>query len=113
MPRWACRPGFTRRVTDVRIERVQATSVEDMLAEGLGLFCQPEWCSVETIPPPRTPEGYIQGPQRGSEEERVAFCVAQNTIVFRDSWDSRYAGTPFAWGENPLVWVGTLEPKGA
>jgi len=70
MPRRWCR--LTRRVVDVRVERVQKITTDSVKAEGH------RWPHEELIP------------------------------VFRRFWDARYAGTPFAWGENPPVWVATL-----
>lgn len=78
MPRWASR--ITLEVTDVRIERVQETSVDDAIAEGV-------W-----LDPPDAP-GF-------RSELRPAF---------RKLWDSLNAKRGFGWEANPWVWVITFK----
>lgn len=78
MPRWACR--LVLEITDVRVERLQAISPADALAEGAM-----EWAGEQDTP--------IRDLDSG--DERVAF---------RALWDS----TGGDWNSNPWVWVITF-----
>lgn len=79
MPRWACR--LVLEITDVRVERLQAISPADALAEGAM-----EWAGEQDTP--------IRDLDSG--DERVAF---------RALWDS----TGGDWNSNPWVWVITFK----
>ena len=74
MPRWASR--ITLRLTDVRVERLQAISESDATAEG----AQPV-----VVPPDGGSGPYTEG--------------------FRELWDSINAGRGYGWKENPWVWA--------
>jgi hypothetical protein len=82
MPRWAAR--FWRRVTRVRLERVQDISQADAAAEG--------W------PGPTTPGTMVADFEANTA--RYWFC---------EVWASLHR-PPFAWGNNPWVWVYDFEP---
>lgn len=73
MPRWACR--LVLEITDVRVERLQAISEADALAEGVG---------AESV----------EGLTFAGVERPAGFA-------FRDLWISTGGG----WDSNPWVWV--------
>lgn len=76
MPRWASR--ITLRVTSVRVERLQAITPEDVVAEG--------------VAPPM---------QLGA----LPLAWARHTkIAFANLWD-QLNGARASWGSNPWVWV--------
>lgn len=77
MPRWASR--LTLEVINVRVERLQAISEEDVLAEGV----------KPTIP--------IRPEPFGSR--------SYNLESFVTVWDSINAKRGFSWKSNPWVWV--------
>lgn len=72
MPRWASR--LTLTVTDVRVQRLQDISAEDVQAEGA--------CELAFVPPT----------EADTEEARG---------IFRDLWNSLHG--PDAWDSNPWV----------
>lgn len=79
MPRWASR--MTLRVVEVRVELLHAIADdEDALeAEGFDPFCcNGRLCACGGMP----------------------YCAE-----FAETWDDMYFGGPFAWSENPWVWV--------
>lgn len=89
MPRWASR--ITLEVTDVRVERVQAISAEDVSAEGIEQYA---WSS--------------------SEEYRFQVCKWRDCVEalhrlrrdkFTELWDSINAKRGYSWESNPWVWV--------
>ncbi len=75
MPRWACR--LVLEITAVRVERLQAISAEDAIAEGAM-----EWAGEQNTP--------IRDLNTG--DERIAFMAL---------WDS----TGGSWDSTPWVWV--------
>lgn len=78
MPRWASR--LTLRVTDVRVERLQAITNADARAEGI-----------------RDTRGAREFAETGSATEREAFVAL---------WDSINGKRPdCAWKDNPWAWV--------
>lgn len=94
MPRWACR--LTLEVTRVRVERLQAISYMDALAEGafdaaafVGQECTDTGESADEL------ARRLQWPQR----------------AFRELW-CRLNGAG-AWDANPWVWVVEFRPVGA
>lgn len=83
MPKWAAR--LWLRVTDVRVERLQDISVDDVESEGYDTYC----CS-----------GFDNGlPTCGCEGR--PFMGSE----FPNDWDSIYAKRGFGWDANPWVWV--------
>jgi len=80
MPRWASR--LTLEVTEVRAQRVQATSHEDAIAEG-----------AEYMPPATLREQRLSVPQ----------------IVFAGYWDSTYAKRGYPWESNPWTFPITFK----
>ena len=83
MPRWASR--LTLRVTDVRVERVQEISGEDVLAEGVQMRHIEKW------------EEWLH-----RDDAAV--------VAFGELWDSINGKRPgCAWGDDPWVWAVTFE----
>ena len=88
MPRWACRDVYT--VTKVRVERLQAITREDAIAEGVG-------CCVE-LPETETPCTCC------------GCCLPEDGCgpvqMYRDLWDALNGKRPgCSWADNPWVWV--------
>lgn len=77
MPREAAR--IFLRVTNVRVERVQDITLEDIEHEGL--YCDP----------PYTKEHFAYAPGM--------------RIHWKKLWDSLYAKRGYGWATNPWVWV--------
>jgi hypothetical protein len=97
MPRWASR--ITLKVTDVRAQRVQDISTEDVIAEGVDV--------VSKLP--------VFLPQKltGTQLDDLALKIAQ--AEFKTIWDSINAKRGYGWDENPWVWAITfkrIKPKG-
>ncbi|MFP4615538.1 MAG: hypothetical protein ACLFRB_06650 [Thiohalorhabdus sp.] len=86
MPRWASR--LTLRLTDVRVERVQAISEEDAKAEGAPLAHFGEAFEVPDIF-----SGWGWFPDRAHH------------YGFQGLWDSINGPRGFGWDANPWVWV--------
>lgn len=80
MPRWASR--ITLEITDVRAERVQDTSIEDVLAEG-----------IKEVRGQHSGEHWREG--TGGEFVRL--------------WDSINVKRGFGWESNPWVWAITFK----
>lgn len=78
MPRWASR--ITLEITDVRIERIQDISENDIIAEG--------------IEPPKT-KGMF------AEDDFIEILGEK----FTELWDSINAKRGFGWDVDPWVWV--------
>lgn len=81
MPRWASR--ILLEVTDARVERVQAISEVDALAEGVKVDAQ----LLDRIPAPMMPA----------------------RDAFRQLWDSINAPRGFGWYANPWTWAITFK----
>ena len=81
MPRWASR--ITLEITGIRVERLQAISYRDCLAEG----CPPVPC-YDDAPEPETILAAIQG-------------------NYQSRWES--TNGPGSWNANPWVWVLTFK----
>lgn len=78
MPRWASR--INLKITDIRVERVQDISDEDVIAEG-----------IETSPEYR---------------DGVPFVDLRYVIKdFHKLWDSINEKRGYGWDKNPFVWV--------
>lgn len=75
MPRWASR--LTLRITNIRVERLQAISEEDAIAEG---------CPGVRGPNPDFPDEWDPTPQE----------------QFRSLWEATYG--PESWAANPWCW---------
>lgn len=76
MPRWASRALL--EITDVRVERVQEISIDDIEAEGVYQPLDGEDCSRDTL---------------------------LNRLAFENLWDAIYADKGLGWDANPFVWV--------
>ena len=88
MPRWANR--LTLKITEVRVERLQAISEHDAIAEG----CRPFFDEKNTVQAP-TPNGrHIEmQPLRGPIDD------------FTNLWNSINEARGFGWDSNPWVIV--------
>lgn len=82
MPRWASR--ISLRVTEVRVERVQAISASDVLAEGLELAA----------------DGYSVRVPFLSDEPPVVYAAPSTAYAF--GWDHLHGEG--AWDKNEWVW---------
>jgi len=83
MPRWASR--ITLEITDVRVERVQDITDEDIMAEGFG---------------------YNQ--LRDDGRMKNGFPIIDG---FADLWDSINAKRGYSWDLNPWVWAISFKVK--
>lgn len=81
MPRWACR--LVLEVTEVRVERLQDISDEDVRAEGIRIERHPE----------ESPEDYAMS----------------HVEAYAEAWD-RINGARASWDSNPWVWVVSFKP---
>ena len=80
MPRWASR--ITLEITDVRVQRLQAISEEDALAEGV--VCNDGSPFIQGIP---------------------TTLIQQPREEFMHLWDSINAKRGYGWDSNPWVWA--------
>jgi len=85
MPRWASR--ITLEITEVRVERVQEISAEDVAAEGV---------EIPRLEPDRGTTWY-----EGKEDD-----LARHP--FSLLWDSINAKRGYSWETNPWVWAVTF-----
>jgi hypothetical protein len=76
MPRWASR--LTLQITGLRVERLQAISDADTLAEGV---------------------------RSHTTSDDTATGAASRRQVYRNLWDSLNAKRGYGWDANPWVWV--------
>lgn len=83
MPRWASR--IALEITDIRVERVQGITPEDVKAEGVDLTGLCEW-------------------QR--KYGKSAFDINEYyKIIFENLWNKIYLSRGYGWDKNPWVWV--------
>lgn len=93
MPRWASRLALA--ITDVRVQRVQEISDDDVEAEGVIDAHESKWC--RTVSPRYSQDGVCTDP---------GYCECGNHSygeIFADLWN-RING-PDAWQRNDWVWV--------
>lgn len=83
MPRWASR--ITLEITDVRVQRVQEITVEDIRAEGIAL---------DDKELDKFHEGMVEFGYR---------------ITFADLWNSINEKRGYGWDSNPWVWAITFK----
>lgn len=91
MPRCASR--ITLEIAEVRVERVQEISAEDVAAEGLDL--------VRRLP---------MVPPQGTDLDALIKLVAHHE--FRQLWDEINAKRGYPWADNPWVWAITFRLLG-
>ena len=101
MPRWASR--LNLRLTDVRVERVQDITQDDVFAEGVQLPVHPESGRLLLdISSRYAPVNYL--PLRfGGRYEWSASDVA--VAHFASIWDRINSARGYPWANNPWVWV--------
>jgi hypothetical protein len=85
MPRWASR--ITLEITAVRVERLQAISEADAMAEGAKSFPN---------------GGYVFN---GTGYDKAKLCHSSPEIAFARAWDEINGGKSHPWESNPWVWV--------
>ncbi len=85
MPKWAARIWF--EVTNIRVERVQGISIEDITAEGV------------TFPKPYLGVGADGCPIESQHIDKDPWYFMQ------ELWDSINKKRGFGWEANPWVWV--------
>lgn len=99
------------RVTDVRVERVQKISTEDVLAEGVRIPCMPDGSPLLSVARPKggraaasfLPKGRLLPGQPPLTD------VEYLRIYFAELWDSINAKRGYGWDANPWVWVVEFE----
>lgn len=96
MPRWASR--LTLEITGVRVERVQAITEADALAEGV----EP----IRGIADPHdASKNYTYYPDYRPPVDHINVCSNAKTS-FMTMWQSMYSPDPVkGWDANPWVWV--------
>ncbi len=83
MPRWACR--IILKITEIKVERVQQITYEDIRAEGITDRMAHEATKTERAWPDA------------------------HAAAFANLWDSINAKRGYSWESNPWVWVITFE----
>lgn len=105
MPRWASR--LTLRVTDVRVQRVQAISEDDALAEGLF-----RWEYTDVDGDPRVDplaHAYTDVGFHWKQTDTPFDGFGRARDAFENLWDSLNAPRGFGWDANPWVCAVTFE----
>jgi len=87
MPRWASR--LLLLVTAVRVERLQALSVSDAIAEGID------------------PAAPVKATINGQKSDLHVFGPDAAVRIYRMLWESLH-GHKHPWNDNPWVWVVTV-----
>lgn len=104
MNKWAAR--LWLEVLDVRVERLQDISREDIVAEGIQF--------MDKLPhPAETMINYKYSyllPTRAAARQMISDIARHE---FKEVWDTIYKKQPeYQWEANPWVWVITFEKKG-
>lgn len=97
MPRKYSR--ITLRITDVRVEPLQAISETDAIAEGIEPVGE-AWRSYEII---------HEGPHKGKPNPHSAVPNRAARTSYRELWEA--INGPDSWTANPWVWVVSFEVK--
>ena len=102
MPR--ARSRFALRVTDIRIERVQAATVDDILAEGVRVPTNRDGDALVEITGNDAPLDFLPtaGPRTAEVHLRAQFASRYARRHGRESWDT-----------NELTWVVAFAREGA
>ena len=82
MPRWASR--ITLEITNIRVERIQEITEEDVTAEGITMNNRPYagWYWMENV-----------------------YSTNSPLLAFEKLWDSINTKRGYGWDKNPWVWV--------
>jgi hypothetical protein len=105
MPRWASR--ITLLLEDVRVERLQAITTADILAEGITYpvtteGCQDgQCCALMRVSGEYLPEQYLEPGAELTHETLLRAHVAA-------AWDELNAKRGHGWATNPWVWALTF-----
>ena len=97
MPRWASR--ITLEVIDVRVERVQDISEEDILAEGVRIPVSEDRKPLICVSGEYAAANYLPGKIREAKSKDII------RAYFASFWDSLNAKRGHSWESNPWVWV--------
>lgn len=105
MPKWACR--LRLEVEEVRVERVQEITTEEVWAEGVQIPASPDGNVLLRLtssgagksPASYLPDGRCHQGEPPLTEDELAMCH------FADLWDEINADQGYPWGEDPYVWV--------
>lgn len=89
LPRWASR--ITLEITNIRVERVQDTCKQDIIAEGVD-FTEGEYYNLKDS---------FGGP----EDEFRGWMKKNLAQKFSQLWDSINEKRGYGWDKNPWVWV--------
>lgn len=98
MPRWCSR--IEREIRDVRLERLNACTPEDAIAEGLMVENWTGWGDEPGTRGPPEPDVYKGWAGQPDWEESPV-------EAYRLLWE--HINGPGSWAANPLVWVITFE----
>lgn len=109
MPRWASR--LTLEITDVRMERVQAITEADAIAEGASQRTSGwsmDWERVGMLS-----RYAAASPVKGRDlaplsEDDIALATPR--LAFAQLWNHLNASRGYAWEHNPWVWVIEFRP---
>ena len=100
MPRWASR--ITLEITNVRVERLNEISAEDVVAEGIDL--SPIWENSTGVTYEEVAKVWTQNVPRNDGESIDQSYSAHFIACFKRMWD-KINGKKNPWASNPWVWV--------
>lgn len=92
MPKWASR--ITLEVTDVRVQRVQEISHDDVFAEGM---------TTETL------VGSTVNIHKDGKTTEATMMFSSPTYAFTTVWNSLNAKRGHPWDSNPWIWAVTFK----
>lgn len=90
-------PRLTLTVADVRVERVQDATDEDIHAEGIHAIRVPMFGRVVTV--------------FGHDDPAASACSEVPREAFRRTWDSFFSKRDAGWDANPWTWVVSFEAE--
>ena len=84
-------------ITSIRVERLQAITDGDAVAEGARLFPDIPTATPTAFNPP--PRWSMRDPKSTDE------CLGTARLAFGNSWNKTYAKKLQGWSDDPWVWV--------